>query len=308
MIYIKQQIDSIDDTDTADLFDDWDIATPYIVEEDLDTLTNASTCRYGAYYYVAITPSEGKQPDLYVDTYWMKWKISNKWACLDLNSLSKSETIGGSLYYTFLQNRTLIDFAIGNFTAETLLFEVLDTSDTVVYSYETDKVSIRNISNWYNWTYRELDYTVDRTIYIKSPIVGNKVRITFKDSLAVTDTSVGYIFGGLGVDMGKTINKIPFGFNSYSSVTTDDFGSMKIVERAKQDIVDFQTTVKNDKFISKRRQIKADFDKVVAFILDNSDNSIYENLVVLGKMQNVTPILETHDELQVLGWSVVEVV
>jgi hypothetical protein len=56
-----------------------------------------------------------------------------------------------------------------------------------------------------------------------------------------------------------------------------------------------------------KREIKQHYDTVVVFILDEQDDSNYENMITLGIIQDATVVLN-NGVMADLAWSVQEVI
>ena len=307
MQYVKQEITSFLSTNLTDTYSDWSAATTYTVEAD-NALTNASVARYGSYYWRSlVSDSTGFNPEEYENKKWMKWEVSNKYAMLDLSAQSKS-TYAGNMTVTFAITKYTDTIGVGYYTADTILVEVLDASDLVLWSYEVPSTIYEGIYDWYTWTYPEYAEEKDRAVMVKfPPALGAKCRVTFNAWAGTPYTDCGFLVAGSAVDMGQTLCYVNFKFTSYSTKEIDAFGTLKIMKRAVQDIVDFETIIERGTFSNNKRKIKEIYNDIVMFVVDERTESEFENLITLGVIQDASPIL-TNFNKTIVSYSIMEAI
>ena len=80
---------------------------------------------------------------------------------------------------------------------------------------------------------------------------------------------------------------------------------MTIKKRNVQEQVDFETVVKNTDMMHKKGKAKAIYGEILAFVIDEDENSIYDNLVTFGTVENSDIIVNEFDK-QVIAWSIME--
>lgn len=304
MQYVAQQITEFTSTNLTDTYPDYVSTTTYSFEA--GTPTSASIARYGTYYWRSLTNANtGNDPVETENIKWLKWEISNKHAMLDLSAQSKSR-YAGDMYVEFLQGqmRTL---GVGNYEAEYVTIEIKDTLGTVLWTFNTTSTVNENVTDYWSYIYEDYGYELDRAFKIDLPIVGHKVKVTFHKSTESTDTACGFLVGGLAVNMGTTLYGVNFKFTSYAVKKFDDFGSLTITKRAVQDLVDFETSIKSSELVSLKREIKKIYNDIVMFIVDDSDESRYENLITLGTIQEASVVLE-NPVVTLMTFSIVEAV
>ena len=307
MQYVKQEIVNFLSTNLTDTYNDWVSTTTYTVEADT-ALTNASVVRYGAYYWRSlVTNNIGFNPKEYENTKWMKWAVSNKYAMLDLAAQTES-TYAGDLTCTFAIAKGTDTIGIGYYDADTILVEVLDDLNAVLWSYETPTTIYEGVDSWWTWTYPLYEYESNRATMIKIPSsVGTKCRVTFNKSVEAAVTSCGFLIAGSAVDMGVTLSDVKFKFTSYAVKEIDSFGTLTITKRAIQDIVDFNTIIDNGVFSSNNRKIKEIYNDIVMFVVDESVDSRYENLITLGVIQDAFPVLTEYNRT-IVSYSIMEAI
>lgn len=261
---------------------------------------------YGTYIYKCVSQHVDKNPETFLGIYWIKFSISNKFAMLDLSAQSKSFVDNGNLVVEFLQNR-MGTLAIGNYEADTLKVEILDTdSVTVLYTYNTLSSVNIDVVDYYSYIYSSYGYQVDRAIKIVLPIWGYKVRCTFIKSVNATRSACGFLVGGSTIPMGRTMYNVNFNYNSFAIKNTDDFGSLSIIKRAVQDKVDFETYIVNADLMRMRREIKKIYNDIVCFIVEDESDR-YENLITLGTIESANVVL-SNPVITTMTFSVIEAI
>ena len=297
MNYLKQEIIDFTSTNLTESVAEWSAATTYAVGD---------LAKKGTYIYKsAIASNLNNDPEEYNDIKWLKYQISNKYAMLDLSANSKSEYTG-SLTVTFTQNR-MSTLAIGNYDATTISVEVLDELDATIWSYESEDTLNENVSDWWDYIYSDYGYEVNRGIKIELGRIGTSVRVTFNSSVDVPITACGYLVGGEKVDMGCTLYGVSFTYNSFATKEFDTFGTLNLIKRGVQDLVDFNTVIDNSQLQSSRRKIKSIYNDIIVFIVDEQEDSNHENLLTLGVIQDASTVLSNPTKTTI-SWSVVEVI
>ena len=308
MQYVKQQLTEFVSSNLTDIYNDWNPDTVYTVEMDNNALTNASMVRYGTYYYRSVTENnKGFNPVEYENIKWVKHSVSNKFAMLDMSANSKSIVENGDMFVVFPQNNMEV-LGFGNYEANTILVELLaEDMTTVVWSKET--ISLINLNVYDYWDYIYEPYFLDQnfTTKISLPITGLYIRMTFKKSTLTGKSNCGYLISGNPVDMGKSLMGVKFEYNSYATKEVTSFGNLEIKKGAVQDLVDFETVISSNYLPRMRGELKKIYDEIVLFIVDERDNSDYENLMTLGVIQDASVLLENSVE-SVMTFSVLEAV
>ena len=307
MQFVKQEITKYIDTNLTDEFDEWSPTTTYIVEEN-NNLTNASVVRYGTYYYRSVTNDNlNFNPEEYENIKWVKYKVSNKFAMLDMSANSKSVVENGDMFVIFPQNYMEV-LGFGNYEADTILVELLaEDMTTVVWSKET--ISLINLNVYDYWDYMYEPYIIDsnHTVKMNIPRLGKYVRVTFRQQPLNNRSACGYMIGGNPVYMGKALMGVSFSYNSFATKKIGSLGSLEIEKGAVQDIVDFETVISSNYLPRMRRELKKIYNEIGLFIVDEREDSQYENLMTLGVIQDASVLLENVVE-SVMTFSVLEAV
>jgi len=291
--FIRQDITSYTSDNITQEYATWAIGTTYAV---------GNIVMWGSYFWKnSFTANIGKKPSE-ESPYWVKWGTSNYYSLIDTQS-STQTVVSTDLIVKF--PISYIDtLAIGYYTAQQLIIDNLDASNNVVYTQSFNQSSNEEVFDYFDYMYAPYSTSTDKAKYFDIPRIGTQIRVSFIKSI-FTEVRCGFLVGGSAINMGKTKEGVKIGWHSYSERTTDKFGIMSITKRAAQDLVDFETTIPSSNLMPLRRKAKVYRDEVVAFIVDDNENSIYENIVTLGVMQDMTPIA-TNNDLTVLSWSILE--
>lgn len=307
MQYVKQQITSFLTSNLTQLYPDYNPTTTYVLES--GTPTSASIVRYGAYYWRSLTNGNvGFNPEEYENIKWIKWQTSNAFAMLDVSALSKSIKTGDDMIVSFALTKSTDTIGIGYYEADTILIEVLNASDVVMWDYEVPSTIFDGVEDWWTWTYPSYVYETDKNIMIKIPsALGTKCRVTFTKPADEAQASCGFLVAGEAVDMGTTLSRVSFSVKSYAVKSYDDFGTLSIIKRAVQDVVDFETLIDKGTFVSKKRKIKEVYNDIIMFIVDENESSTLENLITLGVIQDAKPVIDEFNK-SIITWSIVEAI
>jgi len=305
MKYLKQQITDFTSSTLTDTYSDWDSATTYVLEEDT-SLTDASVVKYGTYYYRSLTNDNTKfNPVEYENIKWVKWGVSNKYAMIDLESLTKSES----------NSDIVVEFARG--TADTIAFGYFKTSEIIIEHLDVGGVVIPantqhilygvsdEVYDYYDYIYSPYTSLVDRALKVNIAPVGVTIRVTLKVNVTDSVANIGYLVAGEALSMGETLFGAKFSFNSYALKETDAFGTLSITKRNVQELVDFETNIESINLSRLKREIKGIYNDIVVFILDESEASNYENLLTLGTIENSEVLLQNPVN-STISWSILE--
>lgn len=307
MYYVKNLITSYTASNLTETYDEWDDATTYILET--GTPTSASIARDGAWYYRSATNGNlNFRPSEYEGSKWVKHSIANSHAMLDFKAQSLSYLSGGDMTVTFDLPWMADAIGMGYYECDMVLIELLDSSDVVVWTYETDSTYSQNVYDWYTWTFATREQELGRSLAVCFPaFIATQCRITWQSSVYQTRTACGFLSCGIAEEMGDTLSDVKFDPTSYSIRTIDAFGGITITKRAVSKTVDFQTTIDRKLFMRKQRSISLNLDDIMMFVIDDSENSQFENIVILGVMQSPTPILNEFDK-SIISWSIFEAI
>lgn len=294
MRFVKQAITSYTSATITPEYPDWNSETTYNMG---DNVLHASYIWTNSFTSNLNNIPSDESP------YWVKVGASNYYSLIDAQSKSKTTVIGDDLIVKFPANYIDI-IAIGYFTAQTVRIENLDASNNVLLTQEYHQSINEDVFDYYDYIYSPYSDVTDKAKYFNIVKAGTQIRVSFLKGV-YPGVSVGFLVGGTAVNMGRTLEDVALGWESFSLRTTDDFGIMSITKRADQDLIDFQTAIDAVNLMSLRRKAKKYKDEIVAFIVDDTEISIFENIVTLGVMQLMKTVAKNNDKT-ILTWSVLE--
>lgn len=308
MYYVKNLIDTFTASNLTELFEEWNPETTYILE--VGTPTSLSICRDGAWYYRSATDGNlGFRPSEHEGSKWVKHAIANSHAMLDFKAQSLSFLNGGDMSVTFDLPWMADAIGMGYYECDIVLIELFSGDNpTPVWTYTTESTYSENVYDWYTWTFATREQELGRSLAVRIPaFIGTKCRITWMKSAYQTRTACGFLSCGIAVDMGQTRPSVKFKPTSYSIRSIDAFGGLSIFKRAVSKTVDFLTIIERSLFMRKQRLINANLDDILMFVIDDRPESEFENIVILGVMQEPAPILDEFDK-SIISWSIFEAI
>ena len=295
MEFVPQSITSYTSPQLTPEYENWSELTSYIV---------GNKVIYGNYIWICSFAGSLNFEPKENSPHWTKWGVSNYWSLIDLRS--QTLTVVNSDFVVEFDKIGIETLVIGYFKGTSILVEVLDSLDNVVFTEIFSNPRREGLPSYLNWIHAKfIDYS-SRSKVFYLPLFGSKVKVTFiKGSYA--NVQVGFMVGGRSTQMGRTIEGVKLGRTSYTIKNTDEFGITTITSRAKRKYHDFETSVNSDIAMNTLRIIENYEDIVMAFIIDNNPNSAYENIVTLGVYESVEP-LATNNDKTILSWTVIEMI
>jgi hypothetical protein len=139
------------------------------------------------------------------------------------------------------------------------------------------------------WTYGYADFNSSNNsvIYLPLKLLGTNIRVTFLKGGLPTDC--GFFIAGKAVDMGSTIENVSFPDKRIGSRTVK--------------VADFSTSVKSSEIMRKISEAKILIDEPMLFIIDNNENSLHQNMVILGKMTQCSGNTNNNDRNSI-SWQI----
>ena len=295
MEFVPQTITSYTSPQLTPEYADWNNATTYIVGD---------KAIYGNYIWICSFAGSLNFEPKENSPHWTKWGTSNYWSLIDLRS--QTLTVVNSDFVVEFDKIGIETLVIGYFKGTSILVEVLDSLDNVVFTETFSNPRREGLPSYLAWIHAKfIDYS-SRSKVFYLPLFGSKIKVTFSKG-SYSNVQVGFMVGGRSTQMGKTIEGVKLGRTSYTIKNTDEFGITTITSRAKRKYHDFETSVNSDIAMNTLRIIENYEDIVMAFIIDNNPNSVYENIVTLGVYESVEP-LATNNDKTVLSWTVIEMI
>jgi hypothetical protein len=293
MRFVKQAITSYTSPNIAPEFPNWNKTTTYAV---------GAKVLWGSYIWINSNTTNLNNEPSFESEVWSKYDTSNYYSLIDTQSQTFT-TVNDDLIVTFPLGY-INTLAIGYYTAQTLKIENLDSLGNVLRTQEVVQSVNEEVFDYYDYIYEPYSLSTDKAKYFNIVKAGTQIRVSFLKGI-YAGVSCGFLVGGTAVNMGRTVEGVKLGWNSFSLRNTDDFGIMTITKRADQDLIDFETSINTVNLMSFRRKAKQYKDEIVAFIVDDNESSVFENIVTLGVMQMMEPVATNSDET-ILTWSILE--
>jgi len=301
MLILDQSITSFTTINVDSLYPDFVLATTYNFN---DIVT------YENYHYKSVT--DGNLGNIPTDnpSLWLKWSVSNPHACIDLKSGTSTicdattKTGGASPYDLILEFDTsrYDTIALGDVRGTDIIIEVFQSSDLVTpVQTITEKIETRyTVDSWFNYFYSPLipDLTeFERNFFYRiQPVVG-KVKVTVTEGYG-SYSSIGFLNSGKTEYVADTLFSVGMGIEDYSKKETDEFGDTSLTRRISRDTMDIEIQFESGRINHVKRLIKRKLGKVVLFIVDESADSGYENLLLQGYVENYTTVLSNPVQTQ----------
>lgn len=297
MKFIKQEIISYTSPNISQEYATWSASTTY-------GLGGTNIAMYGNYFWISSVAGNLNHIPSEESPYWVKWGVSNYYSLIDTQSTTET-VVSTNLVCTFSASN-IDTLAIGYYTCQTLKIETLSGAGAVIDTQTITQSFNENVFDYYDYIYSDYTVSTDRAKYFDIFRGATNIKVSFLKG-TFSQVKCGFLVGGTAINMGATMDEVKIGWSSYSTRTTDIFGIMTIVKRAAQDLIDFQTVISSIELMNLRRIAKAYRDETVAFVIDPQTNSIYENIVTLGVIGDMTPIASVNDKT-VLTWSITEMI
>jgi len=198
---------------------------------------------------------------------------------------------------------------VGNYSSTFITVEHLDINGDVIPEATQVREHSTNddVTDYFTYIYSAYSKTTGLDLAFKLIEIGEKIRVTFLNTIAGGEVSCGFLVGGIAQDMGDTKIGVGFSFNSYSVRSTDDFGVLTITKRGIQQLVDFETYIDSKSIAKTIQEVKGVYDDVMVFIVDPIENSLYDSIITLGVVDSVSTTLENPVQ-SIISWSIQETI
>jgi len=259
-------------------------------------LTNYSfgdLARVGYYHYKSTFGelglyNVGNDPLTTLGVNWYKYEPSNLYSCLD--TLEETTTVwAGTTGIIEFERGTKNKLAIGNFNANEIKIEMLNSLGEVLSDYTQTFTFSNNLDVYDEWDYGYGGFAenfINVALY-NIRIVGQTVRVTLTRN---TDgVYLGYIVAGKAEDFGTTYGEVSFPDTRVgsSSVNTATFGT-------------FIDTYLHSKTVQRGKQL---IDTDMVFVIDTTENSVHQNIVILGKITKCDGVASNFDK-NIISWTI----
>jgi hypothetical protein len=260
---------------------DWDIGTSYSYGEE---------AREGHYIYKSLVSgantNTGNQPSI-SPLHWKKNRPSNYFAALDNVNLTQT------------QNADKVEFTISgvNYDAISILgidgysisVEMIAAGiSTAVFSdtksLDNSLAVIDEMTYWFN----DFDFTT--TYFSRLPIYSDStIKVTI-DKLGST-AKVGTLCAGRTLYLGDAAWGASFDMESWGRKVVDEFGATELTHTNSVYSDTYTLNIPSTKIRELQRKVKQYDFKPLIFIGDETDDSLFENLVDIGYWETVKMVL-----------------
>jgi hypothetical protein len=212
----------------------WSGATAYVVGNRVILTTGYHQI------FECIANNTNKHPvtDAAAATYWVEVSATNRWKAFD-GKINDHTTRASSISYTFAPDMIVDRIAFFGLLASSIDIVVKDSMAATVYSATIDLVDRTDSVTWFSWLLDPIQYDTEALSIAIPGYVGNTVQVTINSS---GTAEVGQIVIGRTQSLGTPLVGTEVGFDDYSLIERDEFGSPTIVERSYTDTVQFQFT------------------------------------------------------------------
>lgn len=183
--------------------------------------------------YEATQVSTNKNPLTYSSGSTPSWVVvgaTNRWAAFDLSggTYSTSQTPDTTMEF-FFKADSVTSMAFQDISASSILLEIMDSSNTILYTKTVVLTDAAPIANWYD--YFTTDISIQPQVFIEDipSYVGCTYRILITNGGAVSLSN--FIFGKV-TNLGSPQYGVTGSILDYSKKDVDAFGKVNLVKRA----------------------------------------------------------------------------
>ncbi len=262
------------------------------------------------YYYKSIIDSNiGLRPSTNSEQ-WLRWDVSNRYAQIDMQARTvttcdSSSKTGGLPPFTLIsefQNDRYDAIALGTIFASSILIEIVSESSVVAWSTIVDMTRRRpDVVDWYTYYFLPLpdEETINsENFFFRLPIYSSSytIRVTLEEKSG--SSSCAYMICGNSVYIGDTLFGVNLGIVDYSNKEIDKFGILDLTRRESRQTMDVDIVYDAGNINIVNREIREHLGRVCLFVNDESEDSKYENLLLLGMIDDFTTILSSPTKIQ----------
>jgi hypothetical protein len=269
--------------------------------------------RFGSWYYRCAThieATEDREDPSKDKSTWSIHSPSNTYAMIDDRSNTATETSGTSIVVEFDNVDRYDAIAFGQLKASNVKVEIFDSVSTLLYTREVaiNEIGTDAEANWYSYYYAPLaDETSRYDLYMSLPQTGVKIKVTISES-TFGGTACSFMVAGNGLYCGEAKSEVSFRFEDNSIKEKDPFGITNLVQRYAQDISDVDTTIETNYFLALKRKMKKMYGIPLAVVIDEREDTKYENLLSLSYLDDFGEILRDANKRSRCNFSFSELV
>lgn len=246
--------------------------------------------REGHYIYKSLVSgantNTGNQPSI-SPLHWKKNRPSNYFAALDNVNLTQTQNVDKVEFTILGSNYDAISIlGIDGYSVSVVMTDLgtgtVVFNDTQTLDNQTGVVD--EMSYWFN----DFDFTT--TYFSRLPIYSNStIKVTI-NKLGST-AKVGTLSSGKTLYLGNTTWGVSFDMESWGRKVVDEFGATELTHTNSVYGDTYTLNIPSTKIRELQRKVKQYDFKPLVFIGDETDNSLFENLVDIGYWETVKMVL-----------------
>jgi len=251
------------------------------------------------YYRSVIDDNKGVTPDADKAPEWLLWRISNRYAQIDLhsttytewNAITATNPADGKLITKFRSDNYNI-LALGRTHSSNIKVIVRDHLGVIKFSKDKQTYPRRNSNNWYGYYFDAfMDIGEQEGWYFDiPPVQGGEITVEVTPD-GEGSAKVGFMNAGTAVWAGDTLFGISTAIEDNSIWQTDDFGITTVIERDASESLDLDVQYPSVMSNEIKFNVRDIVGKIVLFIGDESPDTRYDHLMILGKVDGFTPVI-----------------
>ena len=219
---------------------------------------------------------------------WIKISPTNYYAMLDTETQTQTNNA----------DTIVIEISTVNYDAISLLGVVAqsvtlelrdDTTAEVYYTKTIEMLDYQGIVDFYSYCFDDIIFKP--SLYVDDiPLYSNGILKITIDNTGAT-ASCGRLVCGRTYYIGETGYGVNLGQESYSKKETDVFGNTTLVHSNSLNLDSYEVNVPTNSVPNIRRKFKELDAVAILFIMDESENSILENLLNFGYYQSFSILI-----------------
>jgi hypothetical protein len=185
----------------------------------------------------------------------------------------------------------------GEVQGSSITVELINSSEVVEQTITQEILEIGDelTSDMYSYYYSPLGSADSRyDLFFKLPSAGVKIRVTIEESI-FGGASCSYMIAGNSIYAGEQRADVNFSYTDNSIQSRDSFGIVSLTQRYATQNLSPSTYIKTDLLIGMKKKMRSLFGIPVATVVDDREESTYQNIIQLSVMTDFTPVLRTSD-------------
>lgn len=255
------------------------------------------------YYYISVIDGNIGLKPTDNRSQWLRSRVSNRYAQIDLQALTFTicdvdTKVGGLAPYDLIsefQNNRYDTLALGGVHASGVKIEILNNLSEVIWSDITNLSKVRpEVHDWYTYYFTTLPQATEvvaQNFFYRLPSYDNThtIRVTLDEKDG--RSACAYMVAGNSQYIGCTQHGVGMGLEDFSHKEVDDFGVLELTKRDSRQTMDLDLVFSAYSTQRIKRVVRDTMGKVVLFVADESDGSIYEHLLMLAYIEDYTAVL-----------------